>query len=53
MAGTGVRVPEEFTNADLQTLRDTAGDDPRLNFAVAHAQRGQVTQPTGRGAGPA
>ncbi|MEV4514207.1 hypothetical protein AB0K00_35265 [Dactylosporangium sp. NPDC049525] len=43
LAGTGVRVPDSFTDADLQTLRDSAGGDPRLDLA-ARAPGGQVTQ---------
>ncbi|MER6474125.1 hypothetical protein [Streptomyces collinus] len=42
--GHKIKVPEVFTSADLAALTDTAGRDPRLGEAAAHARDGQITQ---------
>ncbi|MFG2267098.1 hypothetical protein ACGFNR_29855, partial [Streptomyces sp. NPDC048720] len=42
--GHKIKVPEAFTSADLAALTDTAGRDPRLGEAAAHARDGQITQ---------
>ncbi|MEU4038647.1 hypothetical protein, partial [Streptomyces collinus] len=42
--GHKIKVPESFTSADLASLTDTAGRDPRLSEAAAHARDGQITQ---------
>ncbi|WP_157857986.1 hypothetical protein [Streptomyces durhamensis] len=42
--GHKIKVPDAFTVADMAALTDTAGRDPRLGEAAAHARDGQVTQ---------
>jgi hypothetical protein len=42
--GNKIKVPEAFTGADLSVLTHTAGRDPRLAEAAAHARDGQITQ---------
>jgi tetratricopeptide (TPR) repeat protein len=43
-SGAGIRVPEAFTDADLQALDAAAADDPRLCRAAEHAQGGRIIQ---------
>ncbi|WP_190012479.1 hypothetical protein, partial [Streptomyces griseomycini] len=45
LGGHEIRVPDAFTGADLAALTTgTAGHDPRLGEAAAHARDGQITQ---------
>ncbi|WP_052434354.1 tetratricopeptide repeat protein [Streptacidiphilus melanogenes] len=44
LTGHGLPVPALFTDHDLATLREVAGDDSRLTHAADHAERGQITQ---------
>ncbi|MFJ1730617.1 hypothetical protein [Streptomyces sp. NPDC088254] len=42
--GHKIKVPDKFTDADVAALTDTAGRDPRLGEAAAHARDGHITQ---------
>ncbi|QXJ25796.1 hypothetical protein AGRA3207_007346 [Actinomadura graeca] len=42
--GTLIEVPGTFTGADLDALRQAAGDDARLGQAADRAEDGQITQ---------
>ncbi|MFE3310162.1 hypothetical protein ACFXMF_14425, partial [Embleya sp. NPDC059213] len=44
LTGTDLRIPEAFTGADLDTLRERADQDPRLAQALARGDTGRVTQ---------
>ncbi|MFE5328188.1 tetratricopeptide repeat protein [Embleya sp. NPDC056575] len=44
LTGTDLRVPETFTGTDLETLRTTADEDPRLAHALARGDDGRVAQ---------
>jgi TPR repeat protein len=44
LSGADIRVPEAFTDADLQALHAAAAGDPRLRHAAEHAQGGKITQ---------
>lgn len=44
LTGHDLPVPSAFTPADLRSLDRLARDDPRLAYAAARAEQGQITQ---------
>ncbi|MEV5186666.1 hypothetical protein [Streptomyces werraensis] len=44
LTGNDIHVASRFLESDLELLADAAGIDPRVDYAMRHAEQGQVTQ---------